>query len=65
MAEKKRKSINVATLKKVENFLKDQNDAVYKSDIVKAIGVDFDSLTLALDMLNVEIYKDGRVKLIS
>ena len=45
-------------------FLKDQNDPVYKSDIVKEIGVDYDSLNLALDMLNVEIYKDGRVKLI-
>ena len=64
MVEKKRKSINVATLKKVEDFLKDQDDPVYKSDVVKAIGVDFDSLTLALDMLNVEIYKDGRVRLI-
>ncbi|KKL24136.1 hypothetical protein LCGC14_2418370 [marine sediment metagenome] len=64
MVEKKRKSINVATLKKVEDFLKDQDDPVYKSDVVKAIGVDFDSLTLALNMLNVEIYKDGRVRLI-
>lgn len=64
MVEKKRKSINVATLKKVEDFLKNQDDPVYKSDVVKAIGVDFDSLTLALNMLNVEIYKDGRVRLI-
>lgn len=64
MVEKKRQNINVATLKKVEDFLKDQDDPVYKSKISKTIGVDFDSLNLALDMLNVEIYKDGRVKLI-
>lgn len=64
MAEKKRKNINVSTLKKVEEFLKDQYDPMFKSDIVKKIGVDYNSLNLALDMLNVEIYDDGRVKLL-
>ncbi len=63
MAEKKRKNINVATLKKVEEFLKDKYDPIYKSDIVKEIGVDYDSLNLALDMLDIVTDKEGRVKL--
>jgi len=63
MAESKRKNIHVATLKKVEDFLKKQKKAVFKSDIVKAIKVDFNSVGVALENLKVKIDEEGRIKL--
>jgi len=63
MVISKRKNIHVKTLKKVEDFLKQQTKPIFKSDIVKQIGVDYDSLGVALDMLEITHYKDGRVEL--
>ncbi len=63
MVVKKRKNIQVATLKKVEDFLKKQKKAVFKSDIVKAVKVDFNSVGVALENLKIKIDKEGRVKL--
>lgn len=63
MAKSERKNINVATLEKVKKFLKEQEEPVFISDIVKAVGVDCHSVKLALTMLNVRINKDRRVKL--
>jgi endo-1,4-beta-D-glucanase Y len=63
MVKPDRKNINVATLEKVKQFLKEQENPVFKSDIVKGANVDFHSVTLALTMLNVRINKDRRVKL--
>jgi len=63
MVKKERKNINVATLSKVKDFLKEQDEPVFISDIVKAVGVDCHSVKLALTMLNVRINKDRRVKL--
>ena len=59
----KRKNIHVVTLKKVENFLKEQLEPVFKSEIVKQIAVDYNSLNIALEMLPVIIDKDGRIQL--
>ena len=57
-----RKSISVATLNKVKDFLKKQKNPIFKSDIVKA-GIDFYSVRIALEMLNVRTNKDRRIKL--
>ena len=63
MVKSKRMNINVATLEKVREFLKEQDEPVFISDIVKKVGVDCHSVKLALTMLNVRINKDRRVKL--
>ena len=63
MVKSKRMNINVATLEKVKQFLKEQDEPVFKSDIVKYASVDFHSVGLALTMLPVRINKDRRVKL--
>ena len=63
MIENKRKDIQMTTFKKIENFLKKQDGYIFKSEIVKQIGVDYDSLNLALKMLKIETNKDGMVKL--
>lgn len=59
----KRRSINVSTLEKVKQFLKSQDEPVFKTDIGKEIGVDYNSVLLALTMLNIRTNKDGKVKL--
>ena len=59
----KRKNIQVVTLKKVENFLKEQLEPVFLSEVVKQIGVDYNSLKIALEMLPIKTDKDGKVKL--
>ena len=58
-----RKNINVATLEKVKDFLKEQTEPVFISDIVKSVGVDCHSVKLAIKMLNARTNKDRRVKL--
>lgn len=58
-----RKNINDATLEKVKQFLKEQENPVFISDIVKSAGVDCHSVKLAITKLNVRINKDRRVKL--
>jgi len=63
MGDSNRKNINVATLEKVKQFLKKQDEPVFKSDIVKGASVDFYSVGIAITMLNVRINKDGRIKL--
>ncbi len=63
MVGKKRKNIHIATLKKVEDFLKKQKKSVFKSDVVKAINVDFNSVGVALENLKIKIDEEGRVKL--
>ena len=59
----KRKNIQVVTLKKVENFLKEQVSPIFKSEIVKQIAVDYNSLNIALNMLPIKIDKNGRIYL--
>ena len=59
----KRKNIHVVTLKKIENFLKEQLEPIFKSEIVKQIAVDYNSLNLALEMLPIKTDEDGRIYL--
>ena len=59
----KRKNINVATLTKVEEFLKKQKKPMFPSDIARAIKVDYNSLKYALELLKIEKDKEGRIKL--
>ena len=49
----KRKDINVSTLLKIKEFLLAQHEPIYKSEIVKQIGVDYDSLNYAIDVLKI------------
>ena len=63
MVKKERKNINVATLEKVKKFLKEQDQPVFKTDIMKGSGVDYNSVKLALTLLNIRTNKDGKVKL--
>lgn len=56
-----RKNIQVATLNKVKAFLKEQELPVYKSEVVRAIGVDLNSLNLALTMIRYKTDKEGRI----
>ena len=59
----KRKNIHVVTFKRVENFLKEQISPVFKSEIVKQIAVDYNSLNIALNMLPIKIDEEGRIYL--
>jgi len=63
MVKSERKNINVATLDKVRQFLKNQTEPVFISQIVKSVGVDCHSVKLAITMLNIRTNKDRRVKL--
>jgi len=58
-----RKNINVATLEKVKTFLKSQKKPVYKSEIVRELGVDYNSLKIALGMLKIKTDKEDRIKI--
>ena len=60
---KERININVATLKKVEDFLKEQKKPVFKSEIVRQARVDYNSLKMALGMLKIKTDKEGRIKI--
>lgn len=58
-----RRNIQVATLNKIKAFLKEQLEPVYKSEIVRAIGVDLNSLNLALTMIKYKIDDQGRISI--
>ena len=59
-----RRNIQVATLNKIKSFLKEQLEPVFKSEIVRAIGVDLNSLNLALTMIKYKTDSDGRISVI-
>jgi len=60
----KRRNIYVATLNKVKSFLKDQIEPVFKSEIVRSIGINYDSLNFALNIIpNVKTNKEGKIHL--
>jgi len=59
----KRKNIHVTTLNKIKSFLKEQLEPVFKSEIVRHTGVDYNSLNLALTMINFKTDKEGRIYL--
>ena len=59
-----RRNIQVATLNKIKSFLKEQELPVYKSEVVRAIGVDLNSLNLALTMIKYKNDKEGKISII-
>ena len=58
-----RRTIQITTLNKVKSFLKEQISPVYKSEIVKSTGVDYNSLNLALTMIKHKIDEQGKIYL--
>jgi len=60
---KKRGDIQVKTLNNVKKFLKEQLQPIYKAEIVKQLGIDYNSLNLALTMINHRVDKKGRIKI--
>lgn len=59
----KRKNIHVVTFKKVEKFLKEQVSPIFRSEIVRQLGVNYNSLNIALEMLPIKIDEEGRISL--
>jgi len=59
----KRKNIQVATLNKIKSFLKEQSQSVYKSELVKKLRIDYNSLNLALTMINFKTDSEGKIYL--
>ena len=57
----KRKNIHVTTLNKIRAFLEEQLEPVFKSEIVRQLSIDYNSLNLALTMINFETDKEGRI----
>ena len=59
----RRKNIHVVTLKKIETYLKDQMEPVFKSEMVRHLGVNYDSLNVALEILPIKTDDKGRIQL--
>jgi len=59
----KRKNIHVTTLNKIKAFLKEQADPVFKSEIVRHLGIDYNSINLALTMIEFKTDEQGRIYL--
>lgn len=57
----KRQSIRVLTLNKVRDFLEKQTKPIYKSEIMRKLGVDYTSVKIALTMLGIKEDKEGRI----
>ena len=62
-SKNKRKDIHMVTFKKVESFLMEQKEPIFRSEIVRQIAVDYNSLNLVLEMLPIKIDKEGRISL--
>ena len=59
-----RSNIHVTTLNKITSFLKEQLEPIFKSEIVKQLGVDYNSLNLALTMIKFKTDKEGRISIV-
>jgi len=60
-----RQDIQVQTYNKIKDFLEEQLEPVYKSEIVKLLGVDYNSLNVALSLIKHKVDSNGRVKCIA
>ena len=56
-----RKNINLATFKKIEDFLKKQKEPIFKSELARQLKVDYDSLNFALESMKIKKDKEGRI----
>ena len=59
----KRKDIFVETFKKIKRFLGEQTEPIYKSEIVKTLKIDFNSVTIALKDIKHKVDEKGRIKI--
>jgi len=59
----KRKDIHVATLERIKKFLQEQKLPIFKTEIVRQIGVDYNSLNIALNILPIETDEEGKIKM--
>ena len=57
-----RGDIQVKTFNKIKDFLEEQLEPVYKSEIVKQLGVDWNSLNVALTLIKHKVDNEGRIK---
>jgi len=57
-----RQDIQVQTYNKIKDFLEEQLEPVYKSEIVTQLGVDWHSLNVALSLIKHKVDSKGRVK---
>ena len=57
----KRKNIHVTTLNKIKAFLKEQVEPVYKTELVRQLGIDYNSINLALTMIKFKTDEEGRI----
>ena len=60
----KRKNIYSTTFNKIKVFLKEQLEPVYKSEISRQLGIDYNSLNLALCMLNIKTHENGMISIL-
>jgi len=58
-----RKNIQYSTFKKIETFLKQQKESIAKSDVARMIGVDYNSLKLAISMMDILVDKTGKISI--
>ena len=56
-----RRTIQITTLNKVKSFLQEQISPIFKSEIVKSTGVDYNSLNLALTMIRHKVDEFGKI----
>ncbi len=59
-----RRNIHVTTLNKIKSFLSEQLEPIFKSEMVKQLGIDYNSLNLALTMIKFKTDKEGRISII-
>lgn len=58
-----RQNIHIVTLRKVERFLQEQTEPIFKSHIVRELGVDYNSVNFALTLIKPKTDKRGRIYL--
>ena len=58
---KKRQDVKMATFKKIEEFLKKQKKPIFKSEIIRELKVDPNSLNFVLDMLKIKKDREGKI----
>ncbi len=53
-----RKDIKLKTFKKIEEFLKNLKEPMYKCDIARELKVDYNSLTYAIGLMSKRLLKN-------
>ena len=65
--DNQRQNIHLATFNAIVKFLEEQKEPIFKTEIVKNIGVDYNSLKFALKQLEdngrIKTDEEGRIKI--